>query len=137
VFGTPRAEVLRLIGKPSSWVSKDDPLFPPPRRDFLRSDSISFGSLTFSFDSDDRVELIMLALALECSWPPQAPGFPAATTTADDVAAIMRQHSIPFRDVSEKADSGMLETESGVKICGAPRTGRLLSLYSESQKKDV
>src|SRR4051794_30756463 len=107
-FGVQRADILRVFGSPSSWVSLDDPLFEKPRRDFLRSDSISFGSLTLSFDADDRLESIMLAMAFECTWPEGALHFPSGDATVSEVATAMRWRAIPFEDASANGDGSML-----------------------------
>ena len=137
VFGTSRAEVLRLLGTPTSWVSKDDPLFQPPRRDFRSSDSISFGSLTVSFDAGDRVESIMLCQAFECVYPSGSLFFPDNTTTIHDVAELMRGQDIPFEDTSPDRDGSHLRTASGVDIVmslARDAEGRVLSCYSERSR---
>jgi hypothetical protein len=132
LFGTARTEVLRELGKPTSWVSKDDPLFQPPRRDrdYHVSDSFSYGSITFSFDAQDVVESIMVSLWLECVYPPGSLFFPAATTLIGDVAEMMRGQSIKFEDTSENGDGSFLRTASGVEIV-AGKEGKILSCHSK------
>ena len=134
VFGSPRAEVLRFLGTPSSWVSQDDPLFEKPRRDHLHSDSVSYGSLAFSFDENDRVEQIMLAMAFECSWPAEAQSFPTREMRIPDIIDLMREHNIPFADIGLMNDGSMLRTASGVEILASQRLmdeRRLLSCCSK------
>jgi len=132
LFGTPRAEVLRQMGTPTSWVSKDDPLFQPPRRDrdYHVSDSFSYGSITLSFDAQDVVESTMIALCLECAYPPGSLFFPEPTTLICDVAELMRGQSIQFEDTSEHGDGSCLRTSSGVDIV-ANKEGRILSCHSK------
>jgi hypothetical protein len=134
VFSTPRAEVLRLLGTPTSWAGKDDPLFQPPRRDFHTSGSISFGSLTFSFDAGDRVESIMLCHAFECAYPSGSLFFPESATTIQDVAELMQGYDIPFEDTSTEGDSSQLRTASGVVMAtnfAQDGEGRILSCHSQ------
>ena len=118
-LGAARAEVLRLLGTPTSWVSKDDPLFQPPRRDYRTSDSISFGTLTFSFDANDCVEHIMLSPSSEdgeCVYPPGSLYFPGRTTSVHEVADLMRSHGIPFEDISHNRDGSELKAASGIVV---------------------
>jgi hypothetical protein len=132
VFGLTRTEILRLLGTPSSWVSRDDPLFEKPGRDFLGSDSISFGSLALSFDAEDQLESIMLAMALECDWPNGAMHFPSRDTTISEIADAMRWREIRFDDVSATGDGSMLRTSAGVEIIASARAsdeGRLVSCH--------
>ncbi len=132
--GTSRKEVLRQLGTPTSWVSKDDPLFQPPRldRDYHVSDSFSYGSIVFSFNAQDVVESIMFALCLKCAFPPGSLFFPESTTTIYDVADLMRGLAIKFEDSSEHGDGSLLETSSGV-IIAAGKEGKLLSCHSRRQ----
>jgi len=135
LFGTKRVEVLRQLGVPTSWVSKDDPLFQPPRhdRDYHVSDAFSYGSITFSFDAQDVVESIMVFLFLECAYPPGSLFFPEPTTSIYDVADFMRGQSIRFDDMNEHGDGSFLRTSSGVNIV-AGKDGRVLSCNSERPK---
>jgi len=135
LFGTAREEALRQLGTPTSWASKDDPLFQPPRRDrdYHVSDSFSYGSITFSFDAQDVVESIMIALCLECSYPPGSLFFPEPTTSIHDVAELMRGQSIQFEDTSEHRDGSLFRTSSGVDIA-VGKDGRILSCHSKRPK---
>ena len=113
VFGTPRKQVLELLGKPTSWVSRNDPLFATPRRDFHTSDSFSFGSITFSFDSRDQLDCISIYLGFEISYPQGFMFFPTYETRVAGVAEMMRSFDIPF-DISD--DGNCMRTDSGVEI---------------------
>lgn len=94
-------------------------MFQPPRRDYRTSDSLSFGSLTFSFDANDGVEHIMLSPCCpdkEWLFPPGSLYFPDRTTSVHKVAELMRGHGIPFEDISYNRDGSELKTSSGVVV---------------------
>lgn len=91
-------------------------MFQPPRRDFLVSDSVSFGSITFSFDATDQISSINLFLYFEAVYPAGSVFFPDWKTNIYDVARLMRDQSIPFEDTSPERDWSELRTDSGVVI---------------------
>ena len=130
VFGMSRSEVIVLLGTPSSWVSKDDLLFQPPKGDFRKSSSMSYGSLILSFDAADTIKSIYLNLAFECSYPEGAAFFPDFTTSIYDIAILMRDQKIPYKDASPKHDYSELITSSGVSIMmGHGRGERYASVW--------
>lgn len=137
--GTTREQVLRLLGTPTSWVSRDDPLFQPPRRDYRTSNSISFGSLTFSFDQTDRIDFMMVSPPFEgeCSYPPGSLYFAERTTSILAVAELMRAHGIPFEESSIKGGGMELKTEAGVVVSSANETHEIFYCGHEPRNEDV
>lgn len=113
-FGTSRSELFRLLGRPTSWASLDEGI-GAPIRGYDSSDSVTYGSLTFSFKNDHLSGLSIAADVqrdLDWSYPVEATAFPRQGTTITEVAEYMKRLEIPFEDLSESCDGSMLRTRA-------------------------
>jgi hypothetical protein len=137
IFGMKRDEIVQRLGKPSSWASNDEGI-GPSRRDYLSSDSISYGSLAFAFE-EERLAAISITSDLmrnrEWSYPVEVVSFPQRETTLAEIASYMRRLEVSFEDVSPDGDGSVLKSAGGVTLVSWPGAKGLLSCCSSKAPK--